>query len=166
MIQLGNGGQASALAIARSVLFALVRNPLIVATAAALAWSTAGLHLPATLASFGNLLANAASPCALFSLGATLVGRQLSSGAGEIALMSACKLLLHPLLAFAVGGAVALDPLLLAVAVVEASLPIAANVYIMARAYGIYVERTSAAILASTICAVVTVSAVLALFAP
>ncbi|MGQ3030556.1 MAG: AEC family transporter, partial [Ferrovibrionaceae bacterium] len=51
-----------------------------------------------------------------------------------------------------------LDPFFLGIAVIEASLPIAANVFIMARAYDTYVDRTSAAVLVSTVLAVVTVS--------
>ena len=166
MIQIGAGRGTSALNLFRAVLFALARNPLIVATAAGLAWAPLHLKLPVPLETFGNLLASAAAPCALFALGATLVGRPLSSGFGELTLISACKLLLHPLLAFGIATLVGLDPLLRAVAVVEASLPVAANVFIMARAYNTYVERTSSAILFSTVCGVVTVSAVLALVAP
>ena len=166
MIQSGGGRHASASGILRAVALAVARNPLIIATALGLLWGGLHLPLPAPVAAFGNLLANAAAPCALFALGATLVGRPLSAGFPELALMSACKLLLHPLLAFGIATLIGLDPLLRAVAVIEASLPIATNVFIMARAYDVYVERTSSAILFSTICAVVTVSAVLAVFAP
>lgn len=166
MIQIGGGRHASVLDIFRSVLFAVARNPLIIATALGLSWGGLHLPLPVPVAAFGNLLANAAAPCALFALGATLVGRRLSAGFPELALMSACKLLLHPALAFGIATLIGLDPLLRAVAVIEASLPIAANVFIMARAYDVYVERTSSAILFSTIGAVFTVSALLAVFAP
>jgi malonate transporter len=165
MIQMGRGGGTTALHLGRAVLFALARNPLIIATAAGLAWGPLHLALPAPVETFGNLMANAAAPCALFGLGATLAGRSLSSGLGELTLVSACKLVLHPALAFGIATLVGLDPLLRAVAVVEASLPVAANVFIMARAYNVYVERTSSAILVSTVCGVVTVSAVLALVA-
>jgi malonate transporter len=165
LIQLGSGRHASSAAIARTVALALARNPLIIATAAGIAWSASGATLPQPLATFGELLASAAAPCALFVLGATLVGRPLSSGFPELALMSACKLLLHPALVLLLATLLSLDPLLRAVAVVEAGLPIAANVFVMARGYNVYVERASSAILLTTIIAVFTVSALLAIFA-
>lgn len=166
LIQLDRRGNAAApLSVVRTVAGALLRNPLLIATAAGLAWGALQLTLPVPLAAFGNLLSNAAAPCALFALGATLVGRALTSGFSELALMSGSKLLLHPALVYLIAAALALDPLLTSVAVVEASLPIAANVFIMARAYNVYVERASSAILFSTLCAVVTVSLALLVFA-
>lgn len=163
----GAAAQGAGIVLAlRSVSGALLRNPLIIASAAGLGWGALGIPLPVPIATFGNLLANAAAPCALFVLGATLVGRPLTSGIPEIALMSGCKLLLHPALVLGLANAVALDPQLTAVAVVEASLPIAANVFTVARAYDVYAERASSAILFSTICAVVTVSGFLLYFSP
>ena len=166
MIELGAGRQASLAIIFRRVVTALARNPLIIATIAGLLWGVGGLHLPLPVVAFGNLLANAAAPCALFAIGATLVGRPLHSGFPELALISVIKLVVHPALAFGIAGLLTLDPLLTKVAVLEASLPLAANVFIMARAYNVYVERASSAILLSTICAVFTVSALLALLGP
>ena len=170
LIEFNRGkGAAQGLGVIRilgNVVLSLVRNPLMVAAAAGLAWGALGIPLPAPIATFGNLLANAAAPCALFVLGATLVGRPLTQGFPEIALLSGCKLLLHPALVFGLASVLALDPRLTAVAVVEASLPIAANVFTVARAYDVYAERASSAILFSTICAVVTVSGFLLYFSP
>lgn len=165
-IQAGAEGHASPRRILVSVASAVARNPLIVSTVIGIGWGTLGLGLPKPLQVFGNLLSSAAAPCALFALGATLVGRPLAAGLPELGLISACKLLLHPALAWAIASALSVDPLLTAVATVEASLPIAANVFVMARAYDVYVERASSAILFSTLCGVVTVSALLAVFAP
>jgi len=165
-IQAGQGQHASARRMFVSVGGALVRNPLIVWTVLGISWGALGIGLPSSLQVFGNLLSGAAAPCALFALGATLVGRPLVTGFPELALISACKLLLHPALAFGIATWLAVDPLLTAVATIEASLPVAANVFVMARAYGVYVERASSAILFSTLCAVVTVSTLLAVFAP
>ena len=165
-----SGKHTSLASVFRRVVLGLVRNPLILATAAGLGWGSIsaglGVALPVPVAAVGNLMANAAAPCALFALGATLVGRPIAEGLDEVALMSGAKLAVHPLAAWLLAGPVlGLDPLLTAVAVVEASLPIAANVFILARAYNTYVERVSAAIFVSTIVAVVTVSAFLAVFA-
>jgi malonate transporter and related proteins len=53
------------------------------------------------------------------------------------------------------------DPLWATVAILGASLPVAANVFIVAKHYDTYVERISSAILVSTIVSVVTVSTLL-----
>jgi hypothetical protein len=58
------------------------------------------------------------------------------------------------------------DPLWAKVAILGASLPVAANVFIVAKQYDTYVDRTSSAILVSTIVSVVTVSALLTVLSP
>ncbi len=165
-IQAGSEGQASPRRILVAVAIAISRNPLIVSTIVGISWGALGLGVPKPLEVFGNLLASAAAPCALFALGGTLVGRPLATGFPELGLISACKLVLHPALAYGIATWLAVDPLLTALATVEASLPVAANVFVMARAYNVYVERASSAILFSTLCGVVTVSALLAILAP
>jgi predicted permease len=165
LIEGATGRHTSFGRILRQVLVGLARNPLIVATVAGLLWGLTAWRLPVPVAAFGNLMANAAAPCALFALGATLVGRPIAEGLGEVALMTACKLAVHPTAVWMLAGLVLdLDPTLTAIAVTEASLPIAANVFIMARAYDTYAERASTAILVSTVIAVVSVSAYLAVF--
>jgi malonate transporter len=167
LIQLARrAGGAGAGPVLRMVIGTLLRNPLLLAMAAGLACGAFEVAIPVPLASFGNLLSAAAAPCALFVLGATLVGRPLTSGFTEVAMMSIGKLVLHPALVFGIAVLVSLDPELTAVAVVEASLPIAAHVFITARTYEVYAERISSAILFSTVCAVVSVSLVLYWFAP
>jgi malonate transporter len=54
-----------------------------------------------------------------------------------------------------------LDPLWATVAILGASLPVAANVFIIAKQYDTYVDRTSSAVLISTVISVATVSALL-----
>mgnify|MGYP004169534637 CR=1 FL=1 len=68
---------------------------LVIATFCGLAFGLSGLALPVPVATFGNLLADAAAPCALFALGATLAGRKLGEGKTEVGTVSALKLLVH-----------------------------------------------------------------------
>ena len=63
----------------------ILRNPIIVAALVGLGLNLARLQLPGPLLAFGELLADAAAPCALFALGATLAGRPLREGAAETA---------------------------------------------------------------------------------
>ena len=58
------------------------------------------------------------------------------------------------------------DPLWATASTLGVALPIAANVFIVARQYDTYVERTSSAILVSTTISVVTISLLPALLNP
>jgi malonate transporter and related proteins len=145
-----------------SVAGAMVRNPIIVSIFAGVLLSATGLGLPTPLENFTGLLGGAAGPCALFALGATLAGFPISAGVGEVSYMTFFKLLVHPAAIWlATTRLFDVDPLWASVAILGAALPIAANVFIVARQYDTYVERVSSAILVSTAISVVTVSALL-----
>ena len=144
----------------------LVKNPMIVSIVAGLAVSSSGQSLPTVADEFVTLLGNAATPCALFAIGASLA----SKSAERLAVsgwLSFAKLVLHPL--FVAGGVYLLfpvPPFQAAVAVATAALPVAGNVYMLAQHYGIAPQRVSAAILISTAFSIVTVSTVIALVNP
>ena len=144
----------------------LVKNPMIVSIVAGLAVSSSGQSLPTVADEFVTLLGNAATPCALFAIGASLA----SKSAERLAVsgwLSFAKLVLHPL--FVAGGVYllfAVPPFQAAVAVATASLPVAGNVYMLAQHYGIAPQRVSAAILISTAFSILTVSTVIALVNP
>lgn len=144
----------------------LVQNPMIVSIAAGLCVSGSGIGLPAPVAEFLSILGNAATPGALFAIGASLA----SKSAERLAVagwLSFCKLVLHP--AFVALGAFFVFPVSsyqAAVMVSAAALPVAGNVFILAQHYGIAPQRVSAAILISTVVSIVTVSAVIAWVQP
>jgi malonate transporter len=141
---------------------ALSRNPLILSIFAGLAFSATGLTPPEPVTNFLDLLGGTAGPCALFALGATLAGRQVSGGAAEIFYMTVFKLALHPAALFLTTTVIfGVDPLWATAALLGAALPIAANVFIVARQYDVYVARTSSAILVSTAVSMISLSALL-----
>ena len=141
---------------------ALARNPLILSIFAGLAVSTTELNPPTPLANFLDLLGGTAGPCALFALGATLAGRSVAGGTAEISYMTFMKLVLHPAALFFTTTVIfSVDPLWATAALLGAALPIAANVFIVARQYNVYVARTSSAILVSTAVSMISVSALL-----
>ena len=145
-----------------SVAGAMVRNPIIIAIFTGVLVSAMSLGLPTPIENFTDLLGRAAGPCALFALGATLTSFPISTGIGEVSYMTVFKLLVHPAaIWFATTRLFDVDPLWASVAILGASLPVAANVFIVARQYDTYVDRTSSAILVSTAISVVTVSALL-----
>lgn len=138
---------------------ALVRNPLIVASVAGIAWSVGGVPLPTPVDTFCSILGAAAGPCALFAIGLFLVGKPVRADAGEVAAATVLKLFVMPAatwwLAFHVFD---VTPAWATVAVMMAALPIGANVFVVAQGYGIWVQPSSTAVLVSTVCAVVTLS--------
>jgi malonate transporter and related proteins len=146
-----------------SVTGALARNPLIVAIFAGALISAIGLGLPTPVENFTDLLGGTAGPCALFALGATLASRSLSTGLGEVSYMTSFKLFVHPSAMWLTTQLFDVAPLWAAVAVLGAALPVAANVFILARQYDTYVDRISSAILLSTVVSVGTVSTLLAI---
>jgi malonate transporter and related proteins len=149
-------------ATALSTFFALARNPLILAIFAGLAVSALKLDTPTPLSNFLDLLGGTAGPCALFALGATLAGRKVAGGTAEISFMTFMKLVVHPA-ALLLATTVFFDvqPLWATAALLGAALPIAANVFIVARQYDVYVVRTSSAILVSTAVSMISVSILL-----
>lgn len=145
-----------------------LENPLVVAAFLGLLWSRTGMGLPAPIASFFDLLGKSAGPVALFSLGlffATRTAPPLRRMIDKTAAVAMVKMALLPTLALAVAAALgvsdraALGPLAL-----FTFTPTAVGAYVMANAYGRYVEEVAAAIAVTTGLAVLSISAVLIVF--
>lgn len=152
--------------VLRTVGLGLLKNPMIVAIVLGLAWSSTGWTLPGPVDEFMAILGAAATPGALFAIGASLAGKSAErmSVAGWLTF---CKLVLHPA-AVAVAALLIFDlpPFEAAVMIAAAALPVAGNVYILAQHYGVAPQRVSAAILVSTAVSILTVSAVIAALGP
>ena len=156
----GNGG--GPVAAIKRISFTMIANPLVIAVLAGLLFSASGLILPKIPQQFGNLLAGAAAPVALFALGATLFGQSVRAAAVEVSTISLLKLILHPLLvALFFLGLPGQEPLWVKVAILSSCLPVAANVFMLANHYGAYTGRTASAILMSTALASATVPIIL-----
>jgi hypothetical protein len=169
-IELAAGKGAHPAEVLGDIGKALVTNPLVVAPLAGIAFSAAGIVIPGPIATFGDLLAAAAGPCALFAIGLFLAARPLGSlvrgrKAVEVAWLVAVKLVVHPLATWALAVALGLDQFWVAATVILAALPTGALAFVVASKYAVYVERTSAVILASTVVSVATLSAIMILFA-
>ena len=106
----------------------------------------------------------AAGPCALFAIGLFLVGRAPKAGALEVSWLVLLKLVVQPAVTWWLADRVfGLDADTTAWAVILAALPTGALVFVLGQQYGVYVQRATAAILASTVLSVVTLSALFAL---
>ncbi|NCN70905.1 MAG: AEC family transporter [Rhodoferax sp.] len=123
-----------------------------------------------------GLLADAASPVALFTIGAVLARSQMLAAAGHVQApwlrdylpAALFKLFLHPLLVLLVGGGlmhlgVPLSRFALTVMVLTAALPSASNVSLLAERFGADNGRIARIILVSTAAAFLTFSLAVAL---
>lgn len=149
--------------VARSTLARLSRTPLILAIAAGVVLSAAGLHVPAPVATALGMMADASVPCALFVVGGTLAGLRAASLGGDVGVIVAAKLALHPL---AVAGAFMLvgeiPAGLMAAGIILASSPMLTIYPILGARFGC--DRASAAaLLAATALSFVTLFFVLGL---
>lgn len=161
-VDLGRGN--GPLQVLRQVVTGVLKSPIVVSAAAGLLVSAAGLTLPGPLETFCDLMGAAAAPCALFAIGLFMVGRSFTAGIGEVAWLVGLKLLVQPLVTWWLAYEVlAMAPLLAASAVILAALPTGALAFVLAQQYGIYVQRSTAAIMISTVLSVVTLSALFVL---
>ncbi|NJM42875.1 MAG: AEC family transporter [Brachymonas sp.] len=162
----GQGGAAQA---AKNALKGVASNPMpwAILTGAWASWLQ--WKLPQPVMQTVGLLADAASPVALFTIGAVLARSQMQARDGHapdvpakdyvpLALM---KLLLHPILVLLVGSAaiqlgLPLDPFALTVIVLVAALPSASNVSLLAEKFGANNGRIARIILVSTVLAFFT----------
>jgi predicted permease len=124
------------------------------------------------------LLADSASPVALFTIGAVLARSQSVAAQGEhgplpardFVPVSVAKLFVHPLLVWGVGTGLralglALDPFTLKVLVLVAALPSASNVSMLAERFDADNGRIARIILLTTAAAFLTFSGAVALLA-
>jgi predicted permease len=171
-IALSRIGSGSGRAALGKALRGMLGNPLPWSIVLGALSSAAGLALPKPLAQTVALLGDAASPVALFTIGAVLARSQMSTAdptpLREYVPVALKKLLLHPLLVAGVGHAaialgLPLDPAALTVLVLVACLPSASNVALLSERYGANTGRIARIILVSTSLSFVTFSAAVAL---
>lgn len=159
-----NGGRDGKLTPAtfRLIGLGLLKNPMIVSISAGLVWSALQVPVPGPLNDFLTILGGAATPGALFAIGASLAGKS-AERLQVAAWLSFCKLVIHPAcVAIALIWLVPIDPFSATVAISAAALPVAGNVYMLAAHYGVAPHRASAAILLSTMISILTVPLVIA----
>ncbi|SLN58562.1 AEC family transporter [Roseisalinus antarcticus] len=149
-------------AVLKTVGLGLLANPMIVSIGLGLILSAARVPIPTPVNDFLILLGAAATPGALFAIGASLA----TKSAERLAVagwLSFAKLVLHPAaVAICALWIFDVEPFAAAVMIAAASLPVAGNVYILAQHYGVAPHRVSASILISTFLSILTVSAAIA----
>jgi predicted permease len=174
--RLDGAGQQGVSQAAKNALLGVVKNPLPWAILLGTVFSAFQIELPGPVEKTVALLGDAASPVALFTIGAVLARSQKIAHHEQhgpltwkdyvpVALI---KLFLHPLLVLAVGLAVIsmgvpIDAFALKVMVLVAALPSASNVAMLSERFGADNGRIARIILVSTAAAFLSFSGAVAL---
>ena len=151
---------------------AIALNPLIISLVLGIVANIGGVSLTGPLGAVIDRtllqLGNAAAPAALFGIGIT-IAKQYSTRSPihwEVFIIALIKLIVHPILLVAILAMLGdFDSTWISVAILLASLPTAANVYVMALQADTYVEGTSNAILVSTTLSLFTLPVLMILMA-
>jgi predicted permease len=166
----GAGAHGAAVAL-RQALRGMSANPMPWATALGALASALQWQLPGPLDKTVAMLAEAASPVALFAIGAVLARAQMQEHEHvrpvDYVPLALAKLFAHPLLVWLVGHAaqalgVPLASQTLVALVLVAALPSASNVSLLAERFGAHTGRVAHVILVSTTLAFVSFSAAVA----
>jgi predicted permease len=174
--RLDGAGQQGVSQAAKNALLGVVKNPMPWAILLGTLFSAFQIDLPGPVDKTVALLGDAASPVALFTIGAVLARSQTTAHHAQhgpltwqdyvpVALI---KLLLHPVLVLLVGLAVIsmgvpIDAFALKVMVLVAALPSASNVAMLSERFGADSGRIARIILVSTAAAFLTFSGAVAL---
>jgi malonate transporter and related proteins len=161
---------------AKNALKGAAMNPMPWAILAGALSSAVSLELPKPVEQTLGMLADAASPVALFTIGAVLARSQILTARGhaeplvlgDYLPIAVIKLLLHPVLvlvvgALAIGLGVPLSKFALTVMVLVAALPSASNVAMLAERYDADSARIARIIMVTTAAAFLTFSGAVAL---
>ena len=159
----GEGRSAMLLKLAKSVL----GTPIIWGLSCGLAFALLGIEIPGPLDAVAKGLGSAATPCALFALGASLTRYSLGGNLREPALLVTLKTLLHPLIVWVLATQVFdVPPLWVATGVLLAALPAGITPYLFAQRYGACQSTVASAVFLSTLVSVGTLSALLFVLRP
>lgn len=177
--QLDAAGEHGAAVAGRKALAGMLKNPMPWAILLGALFSWQGLSLLAPVGKTVGLLADAASPVALFTIGAVLARSQMLAHERtqgpllwrDVLPVALFKLLLHPVLVLLVAitarqWGVPLSREALVVMVLVAALPSASNVSLLAERFGADNGRIARIILLTTAAAFLTFSAAVALMRP
>ena len=169
-------GEVSAGQAAKKALRGVATNPMPWSILLGAVVSALELDFPKPIVQTVGLLADSASPVALFTIGAVLARSRILTHTGEshpvhwmeVVPVAAIKLFLHPLLVLLVGaGAIQmgapLDRFALTVLVLLSALPSASNVSLLAERFEADTGRIAQIILVSTAAAFLTFSGAVAL---
>jgi hypothetical protein len=143
----------------RATFIAVAANPIVLGVGAGLVLRVAGVQLPDIIAKPLAMLAAAYTAIALMSLGAALHGGAIKLADTALRVTLLMKLLLSPLVTWALGYVLGFSGTQLALFVVAASMPTAALVGVIAKQNARSPETATSAVFISTLLAPIVVTA-------
>lgn len=166
LLELGrNAGGTSKRQMTRDTLRALFTNPILLGIFAGLIVNLTSVGLPGPIEAICALMQQAVTPCALFSLGASLTQYGIAGRIRQSMIMVLAKTVVMPALVYLLATRVFdIEPLWTMVAVMMAAQPSGVMTYIFAKKYGVGQAIATTSIFLSTTLSMVTLSIILFLF--
>ncbi|KAB0682803.1 AEC family transporter [Aureimonas leprariae] len=163
---LEGAGEAGLAHARRRVMRTLATNPIMIGIYLGLALRASGLDTSGPLDRLVDPVAASAAPCALIGMGLALARYGVGGEWRPAALVSLCKLVVHPAVVFVLARHVfAMPHAWSTVCVLFASCPSGVNAYLLAARERVGAATASASVSLSTVLAAVTISLWLAILA-
>lgn len=167
LIEAGRGGGQTFATMLLNLARSVLGTPIIWGLSGGLVFALVGLEIPGPLDAVAKGLGSAATPCALFALGASLTRYSIGGNLREPTLLVALKTVIHPLLVWLLATQVFDVPeLWMMTGVLLAALPAGITPYLFAQRYGVCQAPVASAVFLSTLLSVLTLSLLLFLLPP
>lgn len=161
------GGNSGVLAILGTAALSLVKTPILVAMVAGVVWGLTGFGLHPVVDRSLGFLGQAATPTALFALGASLTRFSIGGDLRQVAALGVLKLVVLPVACFVSAQYVfQLAPLYVAIAALCGAMPTGVTAFVLAMRYELLVARIAASVIVTSAIAWVIAAALLAIFLP
>lgn len=138
------------------VVTTILRNPVILSVIVGLGIKLSGLALPDIVHTTLGLAGDGALGVSLLALGAGLSWKAVKSSGPAVLIASCCRLVLTPLVAWALASAFGVGGMPFVIAIIAAAVPTAVNGYVLARAMGGDAEYYAATVTAQVILSFLT----------
>ena len=148
--------------LSKEIVQRFIYNPLMMSVFVAFIFSIADIKIVTAIDRTLSIVAASATAVALIALGVSLNVSSVKNQKSVLFFITVIKLIVHPILIFIVFQfQTGIDPIWVKTAIVCASLPVAANVFVLANYYKNFESESAAAITITTIVSSITVTIVL-----
>ena len=148
--------------LSKEIIQRFIYNPLMMSVFVAFIFSTVDIKIVTAIDRTLSLVAASATAVALIALGVSLNVTSIKNQKSVLFFITVIKLIVHPILIFIVFQfQTNIDPIWVKTAIVCASLPVAANVFVLANYYKNFESESAAAITITTIVSSITVTIIL-----
>ena len=150
--------------LGKEIIQRFIYNPLMMSVFVAFIFSTVDIKIVTAIDRTLSIVAASATAVALIALGVSLNVTSIKNQKSILFFITVIKLIVHPILIFIVFQfQTNIDPIWVKTAIVCASLPVAANVFVLANYYKNFESESAAAITITTIVSSITVTITLLL---